>query len=308
MTERHGVVTVGTVGSRIRRRSVTVVAVGAVAAALIVPATASATSAPSAAHGLVGHPGVLRVGPRVRTQGWVNSSRSSGASVRAGRATGPTYAQDSSNWSGIGRGGRGVTGAYASWTVPAIKASSRKLYSASWVGVDGFSNDHLIQTGTGQDTVALGRTPKYFAWVEILPAASQTLFLKSGKAAPVKPGNKMSAYVKEVRKGVWTIAIENRTEHWAFAKNFKYTGPGTSLETIEEAPTINGKQSVPADFGTVHFSGLGISVKGKSGKYSTAFTASNEIYLKQRGRVLAKASAPTKPSTRGQSFSVKYEG
>ena len=42
-------------------------------------------------------------------------------------------------------------------------------YSSAWIGVDGFNDNDLIQTGTEQDYYSGGA--HYDAWWEILPAA-----------------------------------------------------------------------------------------------------------------------------------------
>jgi hypothetical protein len=43
------------------------------------------------------------------------------------------------------------TYATATWVVPSVKKITG--YSSAWVGVDGFSNNNLIQTGTESDFV-----------------------------------------------------------------------------------------------------------------------------------------------------------
>lgn len=208
----------------------------------------------------------------------------------------------STNWSGLAGTGSGIQGALGEWTVPAIKASSKALYSSSWVGVDGDGNDDLIQTGTAQDT----GSPRYTAWTEILPAPSVTIVTGGGSPAPVKPGDKMEAYVSEVSQGTWTIYIEDTTQKWYYQNNFSYDGPGQSAEWIEEAPTVNGEQSVPADFGTVHFSHTAVMEGGSW--YSTDMNAKNEIAMinQAQTKLLAVPTAPTKESSAGQSFSDSY--
>jgi hypothetical protein len=167
--------------------------------------------------------------------------------MRLGRVTATT---DSTNWSGLGGEGNGIEGAAGEWTVPAIEPSTSGLYSTSWVGVDGLNNSDLIQTGTEQDT-----SDGYYAWIEILPASEEELFNSDGSPALVEPGDQIDAHVAETATSdVWTIYIEDSTQNWYFEDNFNYDGPGQSAEWIEEAPTVSGEQSTPADFGTVDFS------------------------------------------------------
>jgi hypothetical protein len=223
--------------------------------------------------------------------------------MRLGRVTATT---DSTNWSGLGGEGNDIEGAAGEWTVPAIEPSTSALYSASWVGVDGMNNTDLIQTGTGQDTI-----DGDYAWIEILPADEEEIFSSGGSPALVEPGDQIVAYVAETATSdVWTIYIEDSTQNWYFDENFSYDGPGQSAEWIEEAPTVGGEQSTPADFGTVDFSETEIYGDfGSSGTswYSTDMDASNEIAMvNETGTTtLAMPSAPT-PSSSGQSFSDTY--
>jgi hypothetical protein len=55
-----------------------------------------------------------------------------------------------SNWSGYAETGI-YTGVSATWSVPTVTASTSATYSSAWIGVDGFNNSDLIQTGTEED-------------------------------------------------------------------------------------------------------------------------------------------------------------
>jgi hypothetical protein len=227
------------------------------------------------------------------------------AAVRGERmiSSKPTGLMVSKNWSGMGGTGTAIEGAAGSWTVPAVRASKRALYSASWVGVDGLSNTSLIQTGTAQDT-----SDGYYAWWEILPYGAEQITSPQGALASVEPGDHITASVSEQSKGVWTIYIDDTTEGWYFDCSFDYSGPGHSAEWVEEAPTVNGAQASPADFGTVDFSST--SVYGKFGRgtgwYSTDLTTKNEIAMADRTHVLAMPTAPSAASGSGQSFADRY--
>lgn len=209
----------------------------------------------------------------------------------------------SKNWSGMGGTGTAIEGAAGNWTVPAVRSSKQALYSASWVGVDGLTNTSLIQTGTAQNT-----SGGDYAWWEILPYGAEQITSPQGAVAPVEAGDHITASVSEQSKGVWTIYIDDTTEGWYFDESFDYSGPGRSAEWVEEAPTVNGAQSSPADFGTVHFSST--SVYGKfakgTGWYSTDLTTKNEIAMADSTHVLAMPTAPSAASGSGQSFSDRY--
>jgi hypothetical protein len=80
----------------------------------------------------------------------------------AGRHAAIHAAWASSNWSGYAEtttsAFTGITGA---WTVPAVTGPNGS-YSATWIGIDGFTNSSLIQTGTEQNY--LNGSAQYSAW------------------------------------------------------------------------------------------------------------------------------------------------
>jgi Peptidase A4 family len=69
---------------------------------------------------------------------------------------------ESSNWSGYAETSSApYTSVSGQWTVPTVTGPSGS-YSAAWIGIDGFNNDSLIQTGTEQDYS--GGSGQYSAW------------------------------------------------------------------------------------------------------------------------------------------------
>jgi hypothetical protein len=164
---------------------------------------------------------------------------------------GSTETAQSTNWSGYIATGSQFNAVSAQWVVPTVQPSQASESSATWVGIDGVSNDTLIQTGTSQDTS--GGTTTYFAWYEIYPAVSIPVEF-------VSPGDEMKASVVEVTPGTWTIVIDDVTSGQAVTKSVAYSGPQTSAEWIEEAPSsAAGQQLTLADFGTAQFTNLGVS-------------------------------------------------
>ena len=284
-------------GRRARASLVGALAVGMVSGLALLPGMATAPSTNGLADlsrtpaplGLAG-----RTAPLVATLG----ERLTGQQVRTGPVVNTAF---SANWSGLGGTGRGIQGAQGSWIVPTAAASPSGRFSSSWVGVDGITNHNLIQTGTEQDSAH-----NYFAWWEILPQQEVRIVTASGRPATVRPGDHIVAAVEQASAGVWTIAIEDITQDWTYAANHAYSGPGTSAEWIEEAPTVNGVQSTPPAFGTVHFSGTAVAENLGSGQawYSTKMGAANEIVMINPAgtKILAMPSAPSKPSSTGQGF------
>lgn len=80
----------------------------------------------------------------------------------AGRHAAIHAGWSSSNWSGYAEtAGTPFSGITGDWTVPAVIGPNGS-YSATWIGIDGFTNSSLIQTGTEQDY--LNGSARYSAW------------------------------------------------------------------------------------------------------------------------------------------------
>ncbi|MGH1552821.1 G1 family glutamic endopeptidase [Streptomyces sp. L7] len=93
----------------------------------------------------------------------------------------------STNWSGYAA--TGSTGAYtsvtSSWTQPTVTCGSATTYSSFWVGLDGYSNSALEQTGTEADCI--GGKATYGAWWEVLPASRARTPVSPSRAATSSP-------------------------------------------------------------------------------------------------------------------------
>ncbi len=155
----------------------------------------------------------------------------------------------SKNWAGLVESGSQYTAISADWTVPTVQASAASEASATWIGIDGYTNSSLIQTGTAQDT-ANGRT-SYYAWYEILPSAAIEI-------GAVSPGDRMAASIGQVSAGTWSITMDDLTSGQHASGTLAYGGPGSSAEWVEEAPTsgTTGNIVTLADFGTAQFSAM----------------------------------------------------
>jgi hypothetical protein len=152
----------------------------------------------------------------------------------------------STNWSGYALSGSGYTKVTGQWTVPAVSVTRKSTYSSSWIGIDGFNNSNLIQTGTEQDSI--GGTTKYDAWWEILPAAETII-----PSLTIHPGDKMSASIVKGSGTLWTISLSDTTTGQTFSIQKTYTGPQTSAEWIQEAPSSFRGVLPLAHYGTITF-------------------------------------------------------
>jgi hypothetical protein len=199
---------------------------------------------------------------------------------------------ESSNWSGYAA--TGATGAFtsvsASWTQPTLTCTSKTTYSSYWVGLDGYSNSALEQTGTEADCI--GGKAEYGAWWEVLPAA------ESPYSVTVKAGDALSASVVDNGNGTFTMTLTDSTEGWSKATTA--TGSSgyqdSSAEVIAEATDVNGRIANLSDFGTASFTNA--TADGNSlSSYSPT-----EIVMAGSRDTKAQPSAIS-----GGSFSVTWE-
>ena len=210
-----------------------------------------------------------------------------------GGGGGSGFGWASSNWSGYAVSSSD-SGAFSSvsgeWTVPAVQPSSGTSYSSSWVGIDGFNNSSLIQTGTEQDYVN-GRAT-YYAWWEILPAAETVI-----TAFAVSPGDSIGASIVPAGSGHWTITITDQTRGETFHTTQAYSGPGTSAEWIEEAPTIGGHVATLAHYGRATFDPGTVN-----GKNPGLVASDGGVMIQRRAQV----STPSLPDNDTDGFNVAY--
>jgi Peptidase A4 family len=191
----------------------------------------------------------------------------------------------SSNWSGYAIAGSGFTSITGSWTVPQVKHSSPTKYSSAWIGIDGFNNSHLIQTGTEEDSNGV-----YQAFWESLPAAETPVY-------SVSPGDHMHASVTKGGSS-WTITINDTTSGQSFSIVRSYSGPGTSAEWIVEAPTVGGGQAVMANYGRVT-----LDPGTVNGANPNLTTGESGVMVNGGGKVV---STPSKPDSDTDGFTMAY--
>jgi hypothetical protein len=280
-----------------RRRNLIAAVTTSAAALLFAPLVAGATAA---------------VTPAI-----VHAARAPAATARGdGTSVRSTWA--ASNWSGYAETGK-FTGVTGTWTVPAVSASSSATYSSAWIGVDGFNDSNLIQTGTEEDYYS--GSAHYDAWWEILPASETEI---SPTTYAVAPGDRMSASIWETsatsgrgRHGsghIWDIKISDTTKGWTFSTAQAYTGAGSSAEWIMEAPEVGGRIATLAHYtvsppaGTGDFDGAGVLstiVSSETPTYSAAALnyANDSGVMIQNG---VQVSTPGDPDTAATAFNFGY--
>jgi hypothetical protein len=193
----------------------------------------------------------------------------------------------SDNWSGYALSGNyGTFSSVAGcWDVPTIPISSPDSYSSTWVGIDGYDNSELIQTGTTQASI-MGAT-YYYDWWEILPNVPFNIAL-------VDPGDEMCASITEGTSGDWTIAIKDETSGDAFSTVQAYSGDQSSAEWIMERPFVCANEgctsyviSTLADYGEMTFEP--VSVNGGNPGLNTSEVGS---MFNSSDQVISAASSP----------------
>jgi hypothetical protein len=201
----------------------------------------------------------------------------------------PSAVSFSPNWSGYAKP-VSTTSVTGQWTVPTVFSSgATNTFSSDWIGIDGFNNTSLIQTGTEADWI--NGQPLYRSWWEILPAAETPI------AATVLPGDVMWASITPVSGTTWQIYITDMTQNWQFQINQTYTGPQTSAEWIHEAPT-NGGILTLANTTTVTYT-LGTLSQGFPG-LTTQYLLD---MINNSSQIIA---APSGPNAFGDGFAVAY--
>ena len=203
----------------------------------------------------------------------------------------------SENWSGYAV--TGSAGAFSAvtgcWTVPSVPATSSLTYSSAWIGIDGYNNSDLIQTGTSQ--YGYGGSAGYYAWWEILPAVSTQIPMT------ISPGDGMCASITEGAGSEWTISLEDTTTRVPpFSIVKYYAGPRTSAEWIMERPeTCDSPTCLTtlADYGQTTFD------PGSVNGGNPGLTAADGGTMNNGSAVI---STPSNPDLDTDGFTVAYGG
>lgn len=206
--------------------------------------------------------------------------RPASSAARPSRSIAPGWI--SSNWSGYAISGR--KNAYrqisAYWVVPQVKPSKQDRFSSAWIGIDGFENPFLIQTGTEHDTIN-GKTV-YYPWWEILPAPETRI------NRPVSPGDLIFAQIRKLPNRKWLILLRNKTKGWTFKTIQRYAGPAATAEWVMEAPSIGSEITTLANYGKIRF------YSGKINRHSANLKPRNRGIMIQQGRIVSTPSLPNK--------------
>jgi hypothetical protein len=236
-------------------------------------------------------------------------------------AAGSAYAATavSSNWAGYAVTPKSSSTKFktvsASWVVPAGTCTAgQDGYSATWVGLGGYSQSSSALEQTGTEFDCTGGHAKYSAWYELVPAPGKDLKMT------VKPGDTIDVAVTVNAKRV-TVLLRNRTHKATFKKTFTMSSPLPDVSTaewIQEAPSACNSAGqcaqLPIDnFGTVSFlRASATTARGHTGTISDSGWSPTTIQLSPAGgarRFVAASTGGATPSSLsgdGSSFSVSY--
>ncbi|KAI0439642.1 peptidase A4 family-domain-containing protein [Xylaria telfairii] len=204
----------------------------------------------------------------------------------------------SSNWGGAAIVTSGVTEVSGTFTIPKPSipsgGSSRTDYcGAAWVGIDGYSNSALIQTGVLW--CVEGSSYEYEAWYEYLPAA---LIAYSGFSVTAGNSVTVTATKTSSNGGTTTISANGKSASHTFSGQSTQL-QGASAEWIVEDFT-SGNSLVPfANFGSVTFTGATAIINGATVQASSDSPVTIDL-------VSSSGSVLTSTSISGSSVAVSY--
>lgn len=211
----------------------------------------------------------------------------------------------STNWSGYAvatnlqtPARNAVSNVQGSWAVPTITCTSTTTYSSMWVGIDGYSNGTVEQTGTEQDCYR--RAPSYYAWYEIYPHS----MIKTPLA--VKAGDVMTGSVQFSGTNSYTLTLNDTTSGKTFTTVQRLNGAGRqSAEWIAEAPSSFFGVLPLSDFGTASFSNASATLNGHTGAINDP-TWQNDPLTMLVNTTTPKAT-PSALHATGNGFTVAWE-
>jgi hypothetical protein len=160
----------------------------------------------------------------------------------APRALGDVKVFESNNWSGYALVGSDFKEARGSWIVPSVDCSVVTNSSVSfWVGIDGWTNSTVEQTGTDSD--CNDGEPSYYAWYEFAPKGGVTI-----TSVPVSAGDVISGKVT-YEDSMFVVTLMNDTTGESYSTTASV--PNARRASAEWITELNGYNL--SDFDTVRF-------------------------------------------------------
>jgi hypothetical protein len=144
--------------------------------------------------------------------------------------------------------------------VPEVKPSENNTFAGVWVGIGGYGEKTLIQTGTEHEYIN-GRS-SYYAWYELLPD-----HLVRIPNIRIRSDDTITASISLVNENAstWSIEMRDITQGGHFEKVVVYNSSRLTAEWIVERPKVNNTTSTLANFGNVTFTECKATVDGVTG-------------------------------------------
>ena len=165
-------------------------------------------------------------------------------------------ARASRNWSGYEIVKNSVTAITGTWQVPQVSGPTESD-SSTWVGIGGDRSQKLIQAGT--DQVIQHGQPFYYAWVEQLPDPPVQI-----KEISLLPGDTVTFTLTQGQGAAWTLVVTDKDSRQTVTKQLTYLSCNCSAEWVEEAPSVDNRETILANFGSVTFTEVAATISQKS--------------------------------------------
>jgi hypothetical protein len=219
------------------------------------------------------------------------------------RSLGDVPVFESDNWSGYALVGSKFTEARGSWIVPSVDCSVIENSSVSfWVGIDGWTNATVEQTGTDSD--CNDGQPSYYAWYEFAPKSGVTI-----TSVPVSPGDVMSGKIV-YEDPVFVVTLTDNTTGASYSTTASV--PSAERASAEWITELNGYNL--SNFDAVRFGkdftkaprsnwAVDETTSGTIGDFGKRVQASVIVAGKKKD-----LAVPSFLSTDGTSFTVSWWG
>lgn len=162
-----------------------------------------------------------------------------------GAPVSPATTVQSGNWSGYAVSGSTYTHVSTTYVVPTVTCKNSESAAALWVGLDGYANKTVEQTGVSE--ACEGGVAQYAAWYEAFPAAPVYY------SNPVVPGDAIAESVTATASS-FTLTISDSTQGWSRTTTKTVAkAKRASAEVIVEAPSTEEGPVPLANFGTAAF-------------------------------------------------------
>ena len=163
-----------------------------------------------------------------------------------GALVSPATTVKSGNWSGYAVTGSTYTHVSTSYVVPAVTCKKMEAAAALWVGLDGYANQTVEQTGVSEQCT--GGAAQYAAWYEAFPKAPVYY------TTTVVPGDVIAESVTATTATSFALTISDTTQGWTRTTTKTVAkAKRASAEVIVEAPSTEIGPVPLANFGTAAF-------------------------------------------------------